>query len=163
MAAPFSAARSLRAARTQPRPSGLPTQNLCPDRATGPGAAPEAAHFRSGPFETRVRSHHFAYGHPAHLAGARIDSQTQKKISAQTGSGLGESDLAPVPTNLRRYQGSMRYSAVLAPGPEPAFASGGIHGAGSSQRFAVLGLRAETLGSSQRRLRRAHPAAPGSL
>ena len=123
----------------------------------------QAAHLWSGPSETRVRSHRFAHGHPAHLARARIDSQTQKEISAQAGSGRRESDLAAVPTNLRRHQGSVRYSAVLAASPEPASASGRIHGAGSSQRSAVLGLRPETLGGGQRRLRRSHSAALGSL
>jgi len=56
----FQTARALWAARTQPRPSALPTQDLCRDRANSPGAAPEAAHFGSGPFETRVRSPRFA-------------------------------------------------------------------------------------------------------
>src|ERR1035437_9834337 len=100
MAASLSAARALRAAGTQPCSSALPTQNLSRDRATGLGSAPQAAHLWSGSFETRGRSPRFAHGHPAYLARARIDSQTQKEISAQTGSGCRESDLAPVPANL---------------------------------------------------------------
>ena len=98
-----------------------------------------------------------------HLARARIAEKAPQKISTQTRLGPHQSAVGAVSTNLRRYQGSRRYSAVLAAGPETATAAGRIHRARSAQRFAVLGLRRRTLRFRQRCLRLAHPAAPGSL
>src|SRR5258707_13819503 len=94
MAASLPTTGAFWAARAQSCPSTLPPQNLCRDRATGPGAATPTAHLWSGPSETGVRSHRFAHGHSAHLARARIASQTQKEISAQARSGSRESNLA---------------------------------------------------------------------
>jgi hypothetical protein len=57
----------------------------------------------------------------------------------------------PVPANQRRYQGSRRYSTLLAADPATPLASHSIHRSRCPQRFTVLGLRRAAQRFGQRR------------